>query len=132
MALALKMPRAMLRVMVPSSDFEIRPLDGCTFVRPPGPRLDATSAPALKDAVAGLTRSGSLRVVLSLSRLEQIDSSGLGALIALHRSLGPPRGRLVICEVPARIQPILKTTRLDHVLVQANDPDGAATLARGK
>jgi anti-sigma B factor antagonist len=112
------------------ADTEIQPIDGCTFVRAAGPRLDAAAVPALKNAVIDLANSGQLRVVLSLSRLEQIDSSGLGALIALHKTLEPPRGRLVLCEVPAKIQPILKLTRLDRVLVQAADPAAAAELAR--
>ncbi|MBC8009914.1 MAG: STAS domain-containing protein [Burkholderiales bacterium] len=114
---------------VASLDLEILALDGCTLVRVPGPRLDAASAPALKNAVVDLANAGKLRVVVSLSRVEQIDSSGLGALIALHKTLEPPRGRLVICEVPAKVQPILKLTRLDRILAQAADPAAAAALA---
>lgn len=115
---------------VASAETEILDLDGCALVRVAGPRLDAASAPALKNAVVDLANSGRLRVVLSLARLEQIDSSGLGALISLHKTLEPPRGRLVLCEVPARIAPILKLTRLDRVLAQAADPAAAAVLAR--
>ena len=112
------------------SDLEILELDGCTLVRVPGPRLDASAAPALKNAVVDLANAGRLRVVLSLSRVEQIDSSGLGALISLHKTLEPPAGRLVLCEVPAKVQPILKLTRLDRILTLAADPDAAAALAR--
>ncbi len=115
---------------VASSDLEITDLDGCTLVRVPGPRLDAASAPALKNAVVDLANAGKLRVAVSLSRVEQIDSSGLGALISLHKTLEPPRGRLVLCEVPAKVQPILKLTRLDRILAQAADPAAAAVLAR--
>lgn len=118
------------QITVASPDTEIQVIDGCTLVRAAGPRLDAAAVPALKNAVIDLANSGQLRVVLSLSRLEQIDSSGLGALIALHKTLEPPKGRLVLCEVPAKIQPILKLTRLDRVLVQAADPAAAAELAR--
>ena len=113
-----------------SSDIETQALDGCILVRPPGPRLDAAASPALKSAVVDLANAGSFRVVLSLSRLEQIDSSGLGALIALHKTLEPPRGRLVLCEVPAKIQPILKLTRLDRLFTQAPDQAAAVALAR--
>jgi anti-sigma B factor antagonist len=115
---------------VASSDLDIRPLDGCTLVRAAGPRLDAAAVPFLKNAVIDLANAGQLRVVLSLAQVEQIDSSGLGALIALHKTLEPPRGRLVLCDVPAKIQPILKLTRLDRVLVQAPDGAAAAALAR--
>jgi anti-sigma B factor antagonist len=100
------------------------------LVRAAGPRLDAAAVPFLKNAVIDLANAGQLRVVLSLAQVEQIDSSGLGALIALHKTLEPPRGRLVLCDVPAKIQPILKLTRLDRVLVQAADVAAAAALAR--
>ncbi|MBC8012131.1 MAG: STAS domain-containing protein [Burkholderiales bacterium] len=113
-----------------SLDLETRPLEGCVFVRAPGPRLDAASSPLLRNAVVDLANAGHLRVVLSLAALEQIDSSGLGTLIALHKTLEPPRGRLVLCDVPAKIQPILKLTRLDRILAQASDADAAAALAR--
>ena len=111
-------------------ELETRPLEGCIYVRAPGPRLDSASSPVLRNAIIDLANAGNLRVVLSLAALEQIDSSGLGALIALHKTLEPPRGRLVLCEVPAKIQPILKLTRLDRILVQAPDADAAAALAR--
>jgi anti-anti-sigma factor len=111
-------------------ELETRPLDGCIYVRAPGPRLDSASSPVLKNAVVDLANAGNLRVVLSLAALEQIDNSELGALIGLHKTLEPPRGRLVLCEVPAKIQPILKLTRLDRILVQAADVDAAAALAR--
>lgn len=100
-------------------------------MRAAGPRLDAASVPALKNAVVDLANSGQLRVVLSLSRVEHIDSSGLGALIALHKTLAPPRGRLVLCEISPKILPVLKITRLDRVLAQAADPAAAALLAAG-
>ena len=111
-------------------ELETRPLEGCIYVRAPGPRLDSASSPVLRNAIIDLANAGNLRVVLSLAALEQIDSSGLGALIALHKTLEPPRGRLVLCEVPAKIQPILKLTRLDRILAKAPDADAAAALAR--
>lgn len=109
---------------------ETKELDGCFLVRPAGPRLDAAAAPALKNTVVDLANKGSQRIVLSLSQLQQIDSSGLGTLISLHKTLQPPQGRLVLCDIPAKILPILKLTRLDRVFTQASDVSAAAALAR--
>lgn len=114
-----------------NTDPEIQTLDGCTLVRPAGPQLNALSAPLLKNAVVDLANRGQLRVVLSLSRLDQIDSSGLGALISLHKTLAPPRGRLVLCEMPVKLKPIFQLTRLDRVFTVAADSAVAADLARG-
>lgn len=113
-----------------STDPEILLLDGSTLVRPLGPQLNAQSAPALKNAVVGLANGGQLRVVVSLSRLEQIDSSGLGALISMHKTLAPPRGRLVLCDVPARILSILQLTRLDRVFTVSPNVETATALLR--
>jgi len=113
-----------------STDPEIHPLDGCVLVRPTGPQLNALSAPALKNAIVDLANRGQLRVILSLSRLDQIDSSGLGALISLHKTLAPPRGRLVLCEMPAKLQPIFQLTRLDRIFTVAADVAIATDLAR--
>lgn len=115
---------------VPNADLEIISLNDCVLVRPPGPRLDAAGVPALKNAVVDLANAGRVRVVMSLVNVTQIDSSGLGALISIHKTLATSRGRLVLCDVAASLQPILKLTRLDRVLVQAADPEAAAALAR--
>ncbi len=98
------------------------------LVRPAGPRLDAASAPALKNAVIDLANQGNTRVVVSASQLQHVDSSGLGTLIALHKTLQTAGGRLVLCDVSAKVMPILKLTRLDRVLTIASDADTAAAL----
>lgn len=113
-----------------SPEIETQTLDGCMLVRPPGPRLDAISAPALKNVVVDLANAGHLRIVLSLSRLELIDSSGLGSLISMHKNLAPPRGRLVLCDLSPKVGSVLKLTRLDRVLTIAADSAAAADLAR--
>lgn len=110
------------------SDTEITPQDNHTLVRPGGPRLDAASAPALKNTVIDLANQGNHRVVISASQLQHIDSSGLGALIALHKTLQSAGGRLVLCDVSAKVMPVLKLTRLDRVLSITDDPAAAAAL----
>ena len=47
--------------------------------------LDAKSAPELRDAVASLFASGVRHLVIDMGPVTFIDSSGLGALIALTK-----------------------------------------------
>lgn len=47
--------------------------------------LDITTAPALRDHVALLFTSGATSVVLDLAELRFVDSSGIGALVALTK-----------------------------------------------
>lgn len=110
---------------VANSDLILENRKTYTVVWAAGPRLDAAAAPALKNAVVDLANAGQARVVLSLAAVDYIDSSGLGALIALHKTLAPPAGRLVICDLPARVAPVLQLTRLDRILVQATDVTAA-------
>lgn len=107
---------------------EIVPLARGALVRPAGPRFDAASAPALKNTVVDLANRGKILVVISLSRLTHVDSSGLGVLISLHKTLQASGGRLALCETPAKILPILRLTRLDRVLTISPDAQTAATL----
>ena len=54
---------------------------GVVVVRPEG-RLNMTVAPALREQLHGLVREGKARLVVDLSAVDAIDSSGLGALIS--------------------------------------------------
>lgn len=59
-------------------------------------------------------RGGTL--VLDLSDVGFIDSSGLGALVALHRHVEGRGGRFMIRSVPRPVQRLLEITRLDDLL----------------
>jgi anti-sigma B factor antagonist len=127
--LALACPAVALSFLgVAQAELTLETRAACTLVRAAGPRLDAAAAPALKNTVVDLANSGQTRVVLSLGAVEQIDSSGLGALIALHKTLAPPTGRLVLCDVPARVASVFQLTRLDRILQQAADVAAAEAL----
>lgn len=77
--------------------------------------LNGTNAAAFRDATrAALTDSTTiLDVDLSLTRF--LDSSGLGALIALQKTLAARRGSVRIINPSATAQQILELTRLHRV-----------------
>lgn len=47
--------------------------------------LDAATAPALHDEVALLLTLGATAVIIDMSAVEFVDSSGLGALVGIRR-----------------------------------------------
>lgn len=96
-----------------------------SLARPSATRLDAAGAPALKSAVADLANQGRHRLVLDLAGLEFVDSSGLGALIHIHKTLGR-QGRLVLCNVDPKVAQLFKITRLERVFNIAAGVDDAA------
>lgn len=109
-------------------EFDLDHQDQWTIARPRGPRIDAAAAPALKGMIVDLANQQRFHVVVDLSRIDFVDSSGLGALINAHKTL-EARGRLVLCAVPAKVLSLLKLTRLDRVFRIAADATEAKTLA---
>lgn len=75
--------------------------DGVTRLDVAG-ELDLATAPALGEAVAGLLAAGEpLTLVLDLSEVSFLDSSGLGALLQARAEVLAAGGRLTL----ARVQP---------------------------
>ena len=67
---------------------EVRRERDVAVVAPKVRRLDASVAPAFRQAVLQLVEGGDTRVVLDLARLEFLDSSGLGAMVSILKALG--------------------------------------------
>lgn len=77
-------------------------------------RIDAASAIQFKDRMRELTQTASLRVVLDLSGVVFLDSSGLGAVVAVMKSLGPAR-KLELAGLTPTVQKVFRLTRMDTV-----------------
>lgn len=77
-------------------------------------RIDAAIAVQFKDAVREATSSGEARVVLDLSRVEFLDSSGLGAVVAAMKEMGPDR-RLDLMGMTPTVEKVFRLTRMDTV-----------------
>lgn len=100
---------------------------GYSLVQPQVSRLDAAAAPVLRGTTADLANEGRFRVILDLKQVQFVDSSGLGALIHMHKTL-QPQGRLVLCQVDPKVGQLFKVTRLDRVFTLAADADEAFRL----
>ena len=90
-------------------------------------RLDASVAPAFKQAVVQLVQSGEKRLVLDLGGVEFLDSSGLGALVSILKALGA-QGTLAVCGARGPVLSLFQLTRMDKVFTI--DADRTAALAR--
>jgi len=83
-------------------------------VRVGEPRIDAAVAIQFKDRMREITRAPSARVVLDLSEVGFLDSSGLGALVSVMKFLAPER-RLELAALTPAVQRVLRLTRMDTV-----------------
>lgn len=77
-------------------------------------RIDSAVAIRFKERMRELAAGGPDRVVLDLSRVEFLDSSGLGAVVAVMKLLEPDR-RLELCCLTPTVAKVFRLTRMDRV-----------------
>jgi len=87
-------------------------------------RIDASKAPAFKDEITRCIDAGQNQIVLDLSGVEFIDSSGLGALVSCLKRLGP-RGSLAVAGATGAVSRLFTLTRMDRVFALHSSVDSA-------
>lgn len=86
-------------------------------------RIDAACAIEFKEAmhtrISGLNR----RVMLDLGQVTFLDSSGLGAVVAVRKMLGPDRV-LELARLSPAVEKVLRLTRMDSIFpIHGDVPD---------
>jgi anti-sigma B factor antagonist len=89
--------------------------DGRLIVTMNEPRLDAYNADSLKSQLVDIIQKGHKYIVLDVSKLEFIDSKGLGALVTLHKIMNVD-GCMCICGMTKHVSNLFRLTRLDKYL----------------
>ena len=77
-------------------------------------RIDAASAIQFKERMREVTQDPSPRVVVDMSRVGFLDSSGLGAVVAVMKLLGPAR-KLELAGLTPTVEKVFRLTRMDSV-----------------
>jgi anti-sigma B factor antagonist len=80
--------------------------------------LDLHTSPALRDHVLGLIEDGTGFLALDMTKVEFMDSSSLGALVACLKRLREHDGRLVLIGASGSPKKVLGLTGLDRVFDQ--------------
>jgi anti-sigma B factor antagonist len=80
----------------------------------PVEELDASNAGEFKRDIAPLLEA-SPKVVLDLSRLRFVDSSGLGAFISCLRKLNAKGGDLKLCAMSKQVRAVFELVRMHRV-----------------
>jgi len=88
-------------------------------------RIDAAVAIRFKDQMREIALQPSDRVVLDLSRVSFVDSSGLGAIVAVMKALAPAR-RLELAGLTPNVAKVFRLTRMDSVFTIHPGPEAAA------
>ncbi|NHB76481.1 STAS domain-containing protein [Rhodobacter calidifons] len=91
-------------------------------------RIDAATAIQFKERMRDATRDGPMRVVLDLARVQFLDSSGLGAIVAVKKLLGPDRV-LELAGLTPTVEKVFRLTRMDSIFTIHPNVDAAVAYA---
>ena len=93
-------------------------------------RIDAATAIQFKERMREVTKAGDQRVVLDLARVQFLDSSGLGAIVAVKKMLGPDRP-LELSGLTATVEKVFRLTRMDSIFTIHSSIEVAISHAPG-
>lgn len=97
---------------------------GVVVIRPEG-TLNMMSAPALRAQFHDLVQRGHKRLVVDLSGVDTVDSSGLGVLISGLKAVRQSGGDLKITSPGERAKMVLELCNLNKVLQSCDSADTA-------
>ncbi|MES2767357.1 MAG: STAS domain-containing protein [Bacteroidota bacterium] len=95
-------------------NIETKKVQDVLVVKPAEKRLDAKVAVSFKEAMVEFINTGSTLIVLDLSGVDFVDSSGLGAIVSSLKVLGR-KGDIVIAGVGTSVLQMFSLTRMDKV-----------------
>lgn len=101
--------------------------NGVNIVTVDASRIDAAAAIRFKDAMRECTETGPDHVVLDLSQVLFVDSSGLGAIVASMKQLGKAR-RMDLAGLTPDVAKVFRLTRMDSIF--AIHENARATMPR--
>lgn len=93
---------------------EIKKINNVALLQVSG-SLDADSVPQFKKTVLSAVESGSVLLVVDATKLEFIDSMGLGCLISLLRRVRTHKGDLKVAGLSPEVKQIFEMTRLHRL-----------------
>lgn len=77
-------------------------------------RIDAAVALEFKESMRRMAKEAPATIILDLSRVNFIDSSGLGAIVATMKHLAPARV-LLLAGLTNPVERVFRLTRMDSV-----------------
>jgi anti-sigma B factor antagonist len=114
-------------------EFVVANVDGIAVAAIPVDELDASNAGEFKRDIAPVLQTNN-RLVLDLSRLRFVDSSGLGAMLSCLRQLSAKSGDLKLCGMSKQVRGLFELVRMHRIFdifstkeeaVRAFQPQGA-------
>jgi len=103
---------------------KIRQTESVSLVNVSG-RLTSFEAPAFREAIQQLLKTGNRNIVLNLNELEYLDSSGIGELVGNYLSVVKKGGAMKVVGLAPKVEEVLKVTQLYQVFPEFPDEESA-------
>jgi len=87
---------------------------------------------ALRDSISGLLKQGRKDIILNLTALQYLDSSGIGELARVYVSVVKQSGQMKVIGLSSKIEEVLKITHLYQVFPEFPDEEAALASFLGK
>lgn len=84
-------------------------------------RLTSYESQAFRDAIHGLVKKGHKNIVLNLTALDYLDSTGVGELVGNYLTVVKSGGAMKVVGLAPRIEQIFKVTQLYQVFPEFPD-----------
>ena len=88
-------------------------------------RLTSFESGALQDSITRLLKQGRKKLVLNLSALQYLDSSGIGELAKIYVSVVKASGAIKVVGLSSKVEEILKITQLYQVFPEFSSEEEA-------
>jgi anti-anti-sigma factor len=87
-----------------------------THIFEPSGILNAVAGNELRREIGDVINNGVSILLIDMSNVSFIDSSGLGALVAAMQSIRNAKGELFICSINAQVKMLFELTKIERVL----------------
>lgn len=112
-------------------DIETKKEGNILCIKPLGNSINASTCAGLKNKFLDQISQGHKAILLNLSHIDFIDSTGLGVIISLLKTVAQNKGFLAICEVKAPINDLFALTRLNNIFQMCpNENEGVQSLTK--
>ncbi|NLR90739.1 MULTISPECIES: STAS domain-containing protein [Flammeovirga] len=96
--------------------FSVNKSEKYTVLIPEEEKLDSLKAPQLKAEIVTMFQSGTENLIIDLSSVKYVDSSGLSSILVANRLASEVNGRLVLAGLNEHVMKLIKISKLESVL----------------
>jgi anti-sigma B factor antagonist len=113
-------------------DVNVSERDACAVLAVTG-ELDVATAPQLRQEAVRLTTAGHVHLVIDLSGVDFLDSTGLGVIVGVLKRARTHGGELAVAGAENHVRKVFEITRLSDVLpMYATVDEACAAMTSGQ